>query len=134
MTPLLFDPGDKWEYGSNIDWAGQVVEGIRGKSLGDVLKERVFEPLGMKDIAFTRTESMKSITATIHARNADGSLTPMTDYALPDNPEFKMAGHGLYATVPENMKFIRMWLNDGDGPNGRVLQKETVEQAVLNGL
>jgi methyl acetate hydrolase len=134
MTPLLFDPGDKWEYGSNIDWAGQVVEGIRGKSLGDVLKERVFEPLGMKDIAFTRTESMKSRTATIHARNADGSLTPMNDFALPDNPEVEMAGHGLYATVPEYMKFIRMWLNDGDGPNGRVLQKETVEQAVRNGL
>ncbi len=134
MTPLLFDPGDKWEYGSNIDWAGQVVEGIRGKSLGDVLKERVFEPLGMKDIAFTRTESMKSRTATIHARSADGSLTPMNDFALPDNPEVEMAGHGLYATVPEYMKFIRMWLNDGDGPNGRVLQKETVEQAVRNGL
>ncbi|MEK9974904.1 MAG: serine hydrolase domain-containing protein, partial [Deltaproteobacteria bacterium] len=104
------------------------------KSLGDVLKERVFEPLGMKDIAFTRTESMKSRTATIHARNADGSLTPMNDFALPDNPEVEMAGHGLYATVPEDMKFIRMWLNDGDGPNGRVLQKETVEQAVRNGL
>ena len=55
-TPLLFDPGEKWEYGSNVDWAGQVVEGIRGKRLGAVLKERVFDPLGMSDIAFTRTD------------------------------------------------------------------------------
>ena len=46
-TPLLFDPGDDWEYGSNIDWAGQVVEGITGKRLGEVMQERIFAPLGM---------------------------------------------------------------------------------------
>ena len=47
MTPLLFDPGDKWEYGTNIDWCGQVVEGITGKRLGEVFRTRIFEPLGM---------------------------------------------------------------------------------------
>ncbi len=60
MTPLLFDPGDKWEYGSNIDWCGQVVESIRGKRLGEVFKEWIFAPLGMQDIAFSMTPSMKS--------------------------------------------------------------------------
>ena len=48
MTPLLFDPGEKWEYGSNLDWAGQVVEGITGKRLGEVFQSRIFEPLGMQ--------------------------------------------------------------------------------------
>ena len=133
-TPLLFDPGERWEYGSNMDWAGQVVEGIRGKRLGDELRERVFDPLGMVDIGFTRTASMKARTATVHARGEDGSLSPMDDFALPDDPEIDMAGHGLYATVPEYMKFIRMWLNDGAGPNGRVLAPETVRMAVTNGL
>ncbi len=132
-TPLLFDPGEKWEYGSNMDWAGQVVEGIRGKRLGEVLRERVFAPLGITDMAFTRDDDMKARTASIHARGEDGSLTPM-DFALPDNPEVDMAGHGLYASVGEYMKFIRMWLNDGMGPNGPVLKRETVEQAVRNGL
>ena len=132
-TPLLFDPGEKWEYGSNMDWAGQVVEGIRGKRLGQVLQERVFAPLGITDMTFSRSEDMKARTASIHARGEDGTLTPM-DFALPDNPEVDMAGHGLYASVGEYMKFIRMWLNDGLGPNGRVLKKETVEQAVRNGL
>ena len=133
-TPLLFDPGDRWEYGSNIDWAGQVVEGIRGKRLGDVLRERVFDPLGMNDISFTRTDSMKSRSATIHARDDQGDLSPMDDFALPDDPEVQMAGHGLYSSIPEYMKFIRMWLNDGQGSNGRVLKPETVKQAVSNGL
>ncbi len=133
-TPLLFDPGEKWEYGTNIDWVGQVVEGIHGKRLGEVMAERVFAPLGMTDIAFTRTDNMKSRTATIHARGEDGSLTPMDDFALPDDPEVHMGGHGLYGSVPEYMKFIRMWLNDGAGPNGRVLKPETVDWAVKGAL
>ncbi|SEF63440.1 methyl acetate hydrolase [Thalassococcus halodurans] len=133
-TPLLFDPGEKWEYGTNIDWVGQVVEGIRGKRLGEVMAERVFAPLGMTDIAFTRTDNMKPRTATIHARGEDGGLTPMDDFALPDDPEVHMGGHGLYGSVPEYMKFIRMWLNDGAGPNGRVLKPETVDWAVKGAL
>ena len=134
MTPLLFDPGDKWEYGSNIDWCGQIVESIRGKRLGEVMKERVFAPLGMEDIAFSLTPSMRSRLAVIHQRQADGSLTPLPDMQLPPDPEVHMGGHGLYASIGEYMKFIRMWLNDGTGPNGRVLKKETVEAAVRNGL
>src|SRR6516165_1642491 len=111
MRPLLFDPGDKWEYGSNLDWCGQIVETIRGKRLGEVMKERIFAPLGMEDIAFSLTPSMRSRLAVIHQR-----------------------GHGLYASIGEYMKFIRMWLNDGAGSRGRVLKKETVEAAVRNGL
>ncbi|WP_413207676.1 serine hydrolase domain-containing protein [Rhodospirillum sp. A1_3_36] len=133
-TPLLFDPGTHWEYGTNIDWVGQVVEGIRGKRLGAVMRERVFDPLGMEDIAFTRTEAMKARTALIHARAEDGTLSPMDEFFLPDNPEIDMGGHGLYATVPEYMKFIRMWLNDGVGPHGQVLKPETVAWAVKGAL
>ena len=58
MTPLLFDPGEKWEYGTNIDWAGQVVEGIRGKRLGEVMQERIFSQLGITDMAFSMTPDM----------------------------------------------------------------------------
>ena len=134
MTPLLFDPGDKWEYGSNLDWCGQIVERIRGKRLGEVMKERIFAPLGMEDIAFSLTPSMRSRLAVIHQREADGSLAPLPDLQLPADPEVHMGGHGLYASIGEYMKFIRMWLNDGAGPNGRVLKKETVEAAVRNGL
>ena len=134
MTPLLFDPGDKWEYGSNIDWCGQIVESIRGKRLGEVMKERIFVPLGMEDIAFSLSPSMRQRLAVIHQREADGSLTPLPDLQLPPDPELHMGGHGLYASIGEYMKFIRMWLNDGAGPHGRVLKKETVEAAVRNGL
>ena len=91
-------------------------------------------PLGMEDIAFSLTSSMRERLAIIHQREADGSLTPLPDLQLPPDPELHMGGHGLYASIGEYMKFIRMWLNDGAGPHGRVLKKETVEAAVRNGL
>jgi methyl acetate hydrolase len=53
---------------------------------------------------------------------------------LPPDPEVHMGGHGLYGSIGEYMKFIRMWLNDGAGPHGRVLREETVAAAVRNGL
>lgn len=133
-TPLVFDPGERWEYGSNIDWVGQVVEGVRGRRLGEVMAERIFEPLSMHDTAFTRTESMRARTATIHARGLGGSLLPLDELALPDDPEIDMGGHALYGTVPDYMKFIRMWLDDGAGPAGRVLRPDTVAWAVKGGL
>ena len=133
MTPLLFDPGDKWEYGSNIDWCGQVVEAVTGKRLGEYMQERIFTPLGMKDTSFTMTPAMRQRVAGMHQRNADGSLMPL-DFELPADPEVHMGGHGLYATVGDYMRFIRMWLNDGNGENGRVLKAETVRMAEKNGL
>ncbi|MFC8934172.1 serine hydrolase domain-containing protein [Rhodococcus sp. NPDC057135] len=133
-TPLLFDPGEKWEYGTNIDWAGQVVESIRGQRLGDVMRERIFEPLEMADTAFTMSPSMKNRLAPIHQRESVGSLTPLIGFELPAEPEVHMGGHGLHGTVGDYMKFIRMWLNDGAGTAGRVLAPETVAAAVRNGL
>jgi methyl acetate hydrolase len=132
-TPLLFDPGEQWEYGSNIDWCGQVVEGITGKRLGEVLRTRVFEPLGMSDTTFVLTDGLRARLAGMHARNADGSLTPMA-FELPSPPEIDMGGHGLYGTVGDYMKFIRMWLNDGRGPHGQVLKPDTVRMAERNQL
>src|SRR5262249_43156657 len=51
-TPLLFDPGDKWEYGINIDWAGKMVEAASGQKLDRYFQENVFSPLGMQDTSF----------------------------------------------------------------------------------
>ena len=133
MTPLLFDPGDKWEYGSNLDWTGQVIEGITGKRLGEVFAERIFKPCGMADTSFEITPAMRPRLAGMHHRGADGSLTP-SDFELPPNPEVHMGGHGLYASIGDYMRFIRMWLNDGAGEQGRVLKADTVRMAERNHL
>ncbi|MDR3533478.1 MAG: serine hydrolase [Rhodopila sp.] len=134
LTPLLFDPGDAWEYGSNLDWVGQVVEGITGKRLGEVMQEQIFAPLGMTSTAFSLTPAMRLRLAGMHQREADGSLRPLPDFALPPEPEVQMGGHGLYSTVGDYCRFIRMWLNDGAGEHGRVLKPATVRAAEKNGL
>jgi len=133
MTPLLFDPGERWEYGTNIDWCGLIVEQIRAKRLGEVLQERVFAPLGMTDTGFALSPSMGARLAGVHARDADGSLTPM-NFEITQEPEVQLGGGALYGTVGDYMRFIRCWLNDGAGENGRVLRAETVQMAVKNGL
>lgn len=133
-TVLLHEPGERWTYGVNIDWVGKVVEAVRGKRLGAVMSERIFEPLGMNDTAFVMTPSMQARRATLHDRAQDGKLTPLPDLVLPQPPEMDMGGHGLYATVGDYMIFIRMVLNEGAGAHGRVLKAETVDQMSKNGL
>lgn len=131
---LLHEPGERWTYGCGIDWVGLAVEAVRGKRLGEVLAERVFAPLGMVDIAFDMTSDMRARLATMHTRSRDGQLLAQPDIVLPQPPAMDMGGHGIYSTVGEFMKFIRMILNDGDGPHGRVLKPETVRQMATNGL
>ncbi len=107
MTPLLFDPGETWEYGIGIDWAGQVVEAVAGQSLDAVLKARVFGPLGMADTAFVLSPSMRARRAAMHQRGRDGGLAPI-DFELPEAPEVWMGGSGLFGTVPDYLRFLRM--------------------------
>ena len=130
-TVLLFDPGTRWEYGTNIDWAGKVAEAVLQKPLGDILRERVLDPLEMSDTSHRLSASMQSRRASIHQR-ANDAMTPMPDFILPQQPEQHMGGHFLYGTAIDYIKFIRMILNDGMGPNGRVLKKETVDLMTSN--
>jgi len=125
-TPLLFDPGTNWDYGINIDWAGKMVEAVSGQKLGDYMKEHLFEPLAMHDTAFKITPSMRERLAKIHQRGDDDGFTPL-DLEIPQEPEFEMGGGGLYSTVGDYLKFIRMILNKGAANSQQVLKPETVE-------
>ncbi len=134
QSVMIHDPGERWSYGPNIDWLGKIVEVLRGKALGAVFSERIFAPLGMQDIGFEMSPSMRARLAAVHQRAADGSLAAVPELVLPQPPLMDMGGHGLYSTVGEYMKFIRMMLNDGAGPHGRVLAAATVAGMVRNGL
>src|SRR6201987_5266900 len=92
--PLVFDPGDKWDYGINIDWVGKAVERVSGQMLGDYLSEHLFEPIGMKDTAFKLTQERRARLAGMHARGPDGRLAAI-EFEIPQEPEFQMGGGGL---------------------------------------
>jgi len=131
-TPLLFDPGERWDYGIGIDFVGKAVEAVSGKKLGAVLKESLFEPLGMRDTAFKITPAMRERLAKIHQRGDDDKLTPVMDLELPQEPQFEMGGGGLYGTAGDFLKFVRMILNGGRANGTQVLKPETVKLMATN--
>jgi CubicO group peptidase (beta-lactamase class C family) len=64
-TPLLFDPGDRWEYGISIDWIGKMVETVSGQKLDRYFEDNIFGPLGMRDTAFKISPSQRARLATV---------------------------------------------------------------------
>ncbi len=132
-TPLLFDPGERWDYGIGIDWAGKMVEAVSGQRLGQYMKENIFDPLGMGDTAFRITPAMQERMATVHVRGEDGAWMGM-EFTVEQDPEFEMGGGGLYSTVGDYLKFIRMILNKGAANGHRVLRPETVEAMSVNSI
>jgi CubicO group peptidase (beta-lactamase class C family) len=124
-TPIMSDPGTRWEYGTNIDFVGKAVEAASGKRLDAYLREHLFEPLGMNDTGFKLTDSQRKRLVGMHARGADGTLSTIP-FEMEQSPEFHMGGGGLYGTAPDYIKFCQMILNKGNGNGNQVLRPETV--------
>jgi methyl acetate hydrolase len=132
-TPLLFDPGERWEYGISIDFAGLAVEAVSGQKLSAYMQDHLLGPLGMNDTAFKIRPDMRARLATIHARGEDGALTPI-EFELPQDPEFDLGGGGLYGTAGDYARFVRMVLNRGELDGVRVLDAETVDLMCQNAI
>ena len=124
-TPLAFDPGDRWDYGINIDFVGKAVEAASGQSLDVYLRERIFVPLGMTDTGFIIGPDQRTRLVSVHARKPDGSLEPI-EFGVPQDPEFFMGGGGLYGTARDYLAFLQMLMNGGKFNEVQVLRPETV--------
>jgi methyl acetate hydrolase len=124
-TPIMSDPGTRWEYGTNIDFVGKAVEATSGLRLDAYLRDHLFKPLGMTDTGFKIGEQQRARLVGMHARGDDGSLTPIP-FELEQDPEFHMGGGGLYGTAGDYIRFIQMILNKGRGNGNQVLKPETV--------
>jgi methyl acetate hydrolase len=125
--PLLFDPGERWNYGINTDWVGLIVEEVGGERLDAYCRDRIIEPLGMADTAFAPNAEQLSRLATIHRRKPDGGLEPVA-VELRQEAEYVSGGGGLYSTGPDYLRFLRA-LMAGGGP---VLRPETVAAMAKN--
>ena len=124
-TPLMSDPGTRWEYGTNIDFVGKAVEAVSGKRLDAYLHGHIFHPLGMSDTAFRIGDAQRKRLVGMHTRGEDGSLASIP-FELEQSPEFHMGGGGLYGTAADYIKFTQMILNKGKGNGNQVLKPETV--------
>jgi methyl acetate hydrolase len=123
-TPIMSDPGTRWEYGTNIDFVGKAVEAVSGKKLDAYLRDNIFAPLGMNDTGFKLGESQRKRLVGMHARAPEG-LGPFP-FEMEQNPEFHMGGGGLYGTAADYIKFTQMILNKGKGNGNQLLKPETV--------
>ena len=123
--PLVFDPGERWEYGINLDWVGRAVETVSGQPLEVYFREHIFTPLGMTDTAYVMSSAQQSRVASVHQRQADGSLEPT---AAPDPPwrEYWSGGGGLYSTGRDYLTFLQMLLHQGSFNGARLLRPQTV--------
>jgi methyl acetate hydrolase len=133
-VPLVFDPGEKWDYGMNIDWVGKAVERVSGERLGEYFAAHLFAPIGIKDTAFKIAPDQRMRLAGMHARGEDGSLAAI-EFEMPQEPEFEMGGGGLYGTAADYLAFARIFLEDGRAAAGRqVLKPETVKLMAQNAI
>jgi methyl acetate hydrolase len=128
--PLMFDPGERWQYGSSIDWVGRIVEEISGEPLDGYFRTHILDPLGMSDTAFVISPEQYKREATNHRRGPDGALTAEPLEPLPKRqpsaPHSFSGGGGIYSTAPDYLALIRALLRGGALGGARILRPETV--------
>jgi len=129
-VPLVFDPGDRWEYGINIDWVGRIVEEIAGKPLDAYLRDHILAPLGMNDTVFSPSAEQRRRQAIIHQREGD-ALVPQPLEAL-ITPEFWAGGGGLYSTAADYIAFLQMLRYQGSHNGAVILSPEMVKMLGKN--
>ena len=125
QLPLAFEPGERWMYGFSIDVLGAVIEVLSGKSLGEYLKENIFEPLGMKDTGFFVPQEKMDRVATLYHINE--GLKAEERWYDSKKPDFESGGGGLFSTVPDYSRFAQMLLHGGTLDGVRILGRKTVD-------
>ena len=137
--PLLYQPGTRWVYSVSVDIQGYLVEKLSGKSLPDFMRERIFEPLGMKDTGFYVPKEKMDRLATLYRVSDKNEWTP----ASPENdlspdlskpPTLPSGGGGLLSTAPDYLRFAQMLLNGGQLDSVRLLAPPTVKLMTSNHL
>jgi CubicO group peptidase (beta-lactamase class C family) len=138
--PLLFNPGEKWEYSLSVDVLGRLIEVVSGKPLDEFFRTRIFEPLGMKDSYFFPPENKLDRLATAYTYYPDkglnrfpdtpireGSFVYSADYPSKGSKKLFSGGAGLVSTAMDYARFCQMMLDDGKLGNTRLLSRKSVE-------
>jgi len=110
--PLMFDPGEAWQYGIGIDWAGRLIEAATGQGLDAWCAEHIFAPLGMNDASFFPDAAQSARKAGVCQKGADGQCVAIP-FGMPPVHHFMMGGAGLYATAGDYLTFLGALLRGG---------------------
>jgi CubicO group peptidase (beta-lactamase class C family) len=140
QLPLLFSPGDRFEYSLGVDVLGRLVEVVSGEPLDEFLRTRFFEPLGMEDTSFFPPEDKLDRLAAAYTYYAGRGLsrfpdTPITegpfaysaDYPYRGAKKLFSGGAGLTSTAADYARFCQMMLEGGKLGGVRILGRKSVE-------
>ena len=126
-VPLEFQPGSQWRYspGAGFDTLGRIVEIVSGQTFDQFLRERIFDPLGIKDLYFKPGETGLPRLATVYRKNGTGlEKQARPDYA---NLKYFSGAGGLVSSTEDYLQFAQMLLNGGQLNGKRLLSPKTVE-------
>jgi len=133
--PLLQDPGTRWNYSMSTDVCGRLIEVLSGQSLDEYFRDRILDPLGMRDTGFHAPESELDRCAPLYVKGGDGALkvmAPSTSMVQP--PKFQSGGGGLVGTGPDYLRFCHMLGNGGELDGVRLLSPRTLSYMARNHL
>ena len=138
--PLLFNPGDRWEYSLGVDVVGRLVEVLSGEPLDQYFQTHIFAPVGMRDTYFYVPENKQARLAAAYTYYPDKGLqrfpdTPIhegpfvysADYPVRGPKKLFSGGAGLVSTAMDYARFSQMMLDDGKVGSTRLLSRKTVE-------
>lgn len=130
-SPFVCEPGSRFAYGMSTDWTGRVIERLSGMPIEQVFRQRILEPLGIRDMTFSPDAEQWTRVAPVHAVGEDGSAA-VIDFEFPQEREFDPAGHGLYATAGAFERIQRVLLRGGELDGVRLLREDTVRDMFSN--
>lgn len=138
-APLVFSPGDRWNYSNSTDVLGRVVEVASGMSLDEFFRKRIFAPLGMDDTFFSVPEDKVERLMACYARNPVNGVIGLADpagktAAYAKKPNVLSGGGGLASTIGDYFIFCKMLGNGGELNGVRILSPKTLEFMTLNHL
>jgi methyl acetate hydrolase len=132
VPPLVFEPGARWEYGTNLDWTGRLVEAVSGQTLEVYFQRNILAPLGMTDTGFILPPEKFDRLMGSYQRQGDGSLKESLR-TPPAPPKTFNGGGGLYSTAADYVRFMQMILRRGLSSDRRpILQPDTVDMMTSN--
>jgi len=136
-VPLAYQPGSRWQYSLSMDVQGAVIERLTGKSLPEVMRERIFAPLGMVDTAFHTPPEKRHRLAALYFGQKDQPLTAMANPLSPDRdapPSLASGGGGLVSTAQDYARYAQMLLNGGTFGGHRLMSDAAVRLQMTNHL
>lgn len=131
-SPLAFQPGDRWQYGSSTDFVAILVEKMSGMTIDEYVRTKIFQPLGMRDTFYNVPREKAGKVAAIYRADKDGKITLLRKPEYHEPTTYFPGVAGLNGTAADYFRFSQMLLNGGEYNGQRLLGRMTVNAMITN--